>query len=147
MSYFYNNFFFGSKWKIFHFCVFSSSRRVIYDGVKVIYMGNMLRILDGNSDIGAHVRSNLCYLTCFRHFARSRAVPIRFFCSEKNYFSSCVRNMSWVTIKYKYLLFDLFKAIDLIGFFSPKWNIFLHACATCPELPSNIRGMITLALV
>ena len=27
-------------------------------------------ILDGNSGIGAHVRRNLCYLICLRHFIR-----------------------------------------------------------------------------
>ena len=34
----------------------------------------MLLILDGNSDIGAHVRSNLCYMIFVRHFIRSRAI-------------------------------------------------------------------------
>ena len=27
----------------------------------------MVLILDGNPEIGAHVRSNLCYLICLRH--------------------------------------------------------------------------------
>ena len=45
------------------------------------------------------------------------------------------------------LLFDLFKAIDQIEsshkseVFSLKRLIFLHACATCSELPSNISTM------
>ena len=28
-------------------------------------------ILDGNSEIDAHIRSNLCYLICLRHLIRS----------------------------------------------------------------------------
>ena len=34
----------------------------------------MVLILDGNSEIGAHLSSNLCYLICVRHLFRSRAV-------------------------------------------------------------------------
>ena len=33
---------------------------------------NMVLILDGNSEMGAHVRSNLCYLISFRHLIRLR---------------------------------------------------------------------------
>ena len=40
-------------------------------------------ILDGNSGIGEHVRSNICY---FWHLIRSRAVLNRFFFSGKTYF-------------------------------------------------------------
>ena len=40
-------------------------------------------ILDGNSEIGAHVRSNLCYLIFLRHLLRSRTVTI---VSEKTTF-------------------------------------------------------------
>ena len=36
-------------------------------------------IFDGNSEIGAHVRSILCYLICSRHLIRSRAVTNRNF--------------------------------------------------------------------
>ena len=31
-------------------------------------------ILDGNSEIGVHVTSILCYLICLRHFIKPRAV-------------------------------------------------------------------------
>ena len=34
-----------------------------YQGTEFI----MVLTLDGNSEIGAHVRSNLCYLICLRH--------------------------------------------------------------------------------
>ena len=34
----------------------------------------MVLILDGISEMGAHVRSNLCYFICLRHEIRSRAV-------------------------------------------------------------------------
>ena len=36
-------------------------------------------ILDDNSEIGAYVRSNLCYLICLRHLIRSRAVKNQVF--------------------------------------------------------------------
>ena len=39
----------------------------------------MVIILDGNSDIGAHVRTNLCYLISSRHFIRSMQSQIFFF--------------------------------------------------------------------
>ena len=34
----------------------------------------MVTILDGNLEIGAHVRSHLCYLICLRHLLGSTAV-------------------------------------------------------------------------
>ena len=34
----------------------------------------MVLISNGNSEIDAHVRSNLCYLICSRHLIRSRPV-------------------------------------------------------------------------
>ena len=61
----------------------------------------MVLILDGNSDIGAHVGSNICYSISLRNSMRSRAVKNRFF-------------------------------------FLRIIPIFLHACATCFVLPSNI---------
>ena len=44
----------------------------------------MVLILDGESDNGAHVRRNFCYLICSRHLIRPRAFKI-------------VRNKFWVT--------------------------------------------------
>ena len=41
---------------------------------RIEYGGFMVRILDGNSEIGAHVRSNLCFLICLRRFIKSREV-------------------------------------------------------------------------
>ena len=59
----------------------------------------MVPILDGNSEICAHVRSNLCYLICLRHFFLYREQSqIGFICVEKTYFLSCMRNMFWVTM-------------------------------------------------
>ena len=43
----------------------------------------MLPMLGGNSEIGAHVRTNICYLICQRHLIRSRAVTNRIFFSSK----------------------------------------------------------------
>ena len=56
----------------------------------------MLPIFDRVLEIGAHVRSNLCYLICSRHLIRTRAVT-HLIC-----FSSCMRNMFSVIILYKY---------------------------------------------
>ena len=61
----------------------------------------MVLILDGHSDIGARVRSNLCYLICLGHLVRSRAFTNLFFLLRKDI-------------------------------------VFLHACAICSELPSNM---------
>ena len=47
----------------------------------------LILISDGNSDIGAHVWSNICYLICLRHLFRSRAVTIFFFFFRRNIFS------------------------------------------------------------
>ena len=63
----------------------------------------MVLIIDGISEIGAHVRSNLCYLVCVRidtgyliylsHFFRSRAVTnqIFFFFLKKTFFHICAK--------------------------------------------------------
>ena len=42
---------------------------------------------------GAHVRSNLCYLTYKRRLIRSRVGTNRVFLPEKTYFPSCMRNI------------------------------------------------------
>ena len=39
----------------------------------------MVRLLDGDSEKGEHVRSNLCYLICLRHLIGLRAVTNRIF--------------------------------------------------------------------
>ena len=39
----------------------------------------MVLILDGISELGAHVRSNLGYLVCLRHSNKSSAVTDRIF--------------------------------------------------------------------
>ena len=56
-------------------------------------------ILDSNSEMGAHVRSNLCYLICIRHLIRSRAVTIVFFLREY-LFSSTLRKQQqpWLQV-------------------------------------------------
>ena len=60
----------------------------------------MVLILDGYSEIGAQVRSDLGYLICLRHLFKSRTVT----------------NLK-------------------------ESHIFLHTCAKCSELPSNISTM------
>ena len=47
----------------------------------------MAIIIDGNSEIGAHARSNLCYLNCLRHLIRLRAIKnLIFFLQERPIF-------------------------------------------------------------
>ena len=46
----------------------------------------MVLICDGNSEIGAHVESNLCYLICLRHLIRSKAVTNRIYFSPETLF-------------------------------------------------------------
>ena len=46
----------------------------------------MVLILDGNSEIGAHIRRNICYLICLMHLIRSKAVTNQFF-PPKRFFS------------------------------------------------------------
>ena len=62
----------------------------------------MVFISDGNSENGAHVGSTLWYSICLRHFRLGREQSKIVFFSETTYFPSCVRNMFWVTISYKY---------------------------------------------
>ena len=50
----------------------------------------MVLILDGNSEIDAHVNSDLCYPICFRHLISSRANLIFV---ENTYFTANVRNI------------------------------------------------------
>ena len=50
----------------------------------------MLLILNGNSEIGTHVKSNLCYLVLVIGICSDlKAVTNRIFSSEKTYFSAC----------------------------------------------------------
>ena len=66
--------------------------------LSVLKVTIMVLILDGNSEIGAQVRSNLCYLICLKHLIRNKAVSNRVIFSEKTYVPLCARNMLWVTI-------------------------------------------------
>ena len=52
---------------------------------------SMVLILNDNSEVGAHARSNPCYLICLRHLMRSISVKNRgFFLSEKTLYLFCV---------------------------------------------------------
>ena len=54
---------------------------------KLFSIWYMVLILDGNSVIDAHVRSNRFYLICLRHFISSRTVTNRFFFLRKDLLS------------------------------------------------------------
>ena len=56
---------------------------------------NMVLILDGNSEIDAHVCRNLCYMICLRHLFNSKAIPNL---KKKRCFHLHMRNMLWVTM-------------------------------------------------
>ena len=54
-------------------------------------------ILEGNSELGAHERKNICYLISLRHLIKTRAVTNRIvFIPEKKYFSlRCVCDINY----------------------------------------------------
>ena len=54
----------------------------------------MVLIFDGNSEIGAFVRSDLCYMNCLRHLIRSRAVTSRIFFFKMPTFSHACSSCS-----------------------------------------------------
>ena len=64
----------------------------------------MAVILDGNSEISVHVRSNLWHLACITDL----------FFSEMTYFPPCVRNLLWVAILYKHHMKELIPRTDEI---------------------------------
>ena len=43
-----------------------------FEGPVLQYTKQSTAIIDGNSEISAHVRSNLCYFICLRHSIRSK---------------------------------------------------------------------------
>ena len=47
----------------------------------------MVLLLDGHSEIGAHVRCHICYFICLRNLKRSRAVTNRILILRKDLFS------------------------------------------------------------
>ena len=68
----------------------------------------MVLISDGNSEIGVHVRSNLCYLICSRDLLRQRAVTNRiFFPRKRSIFlhacATCSAPLSNLSTMIKYL--------------------------------------------
>ena len=48
---------------------------------------SMVPMLEGNSEISAHIRINLYYLICLRHLIRPRAVTHEIFFLQKDLFS------------------------------------------------------------
>ena len=100
-------------------CLKSSySFYIVIDYIKLHYM-----TLDDDSELGAHVRSNLWYLICFRHLIKNESRHKSDFFDKKKYFPSYVRNIYWITIQYKY---------------HPLSAAFLH-CPYEPWLMAGIR--------
>jgi len=61
-----------SEWTNKNTLFFIYTKRPIHCDQFSLDVYNMVLILDGNSEMGAHVRSNLCYLISFRHLIRLR---------------------------------------------------------------------------
>ena len=79
----------------------------------------MVLLLDFNTEIGALVSSNFCYLICIRHLVTKKSGnKLDFFLSITTCFPTCVRNMFWVTILYKYQLYQQWIRIIIIIFSS-----------------------------
>ena len=78
----------SKSWNKFITSWFIKWKQFKWDTIKWLRESRVLT-LDGNSEIGAHERINLCYLTCIRLLISSRAVTHRIFF----YFPSCLRNM------------------------------------------------------
>ena len=72
----------------------------------------MVLILDGNSEIGAHVSSNFCYF----NIENSHKSYFYLF-SKKTYFRSFVRNMFHVTIQFTFLQYYILQ----FYFFRNAW--------------------------
>ena len=85
----------------------------------------MKLILDGNLEIGAHVKSNRCYLICSRHLIRYGGVTNQTTCSK---LPSNISTMSAAENR---------KRAKEYFFASLNRPIFLHVRATCSELPSS----------
>ena len=123
--------------------VYSSTLCLVFIQSKLIFLGSkrplnlfftMVLILDGNLEIGAHVRSNLCYLNFLRHLLRVIAVTNIILFTKNTYFPSCVRNMfclpsnsdtmyftQWPTIQYstekvQIIIFNLWLIFYYCGF-------------------------------
>ena len=72
-------------------------------------------ILDGNSEIGGHVRSNLFYLTCLRHLIKSRAVTNRIFCPKDLFsFMRAQYGLSYHQYNYQCSLVNIFCGIGTV---------------------------------
>ena len=82
-------------------------------------VNSMVLMFDGNSELGAHVRSTNCCLICLRHLIRSRTDTIIFF-SPKDPFSFLRAQhgliyrliyLPWSTVKVLYTLPETFEWI------------------------------------
>ena len=74
------------------------------------------------------VRRNLFYLICLRLLISSRAVTNRIFLSKKTYYPSCVRNMLWVTITYKYHGSHPFWIVTYMKWVTSSWTDSMSVC-------------------
>ena len=84
----------------------------------------MVLILEGNSEIGAHLWSDLGYLIWSRHFFRSRADLIFF--KNKIYLPSHLSIIFQVTIQYEYAMINY----DTINHIFLYFDFFLRFAST-----------------
>ena len=110
-----------------------SSILITQNLVNSMWALGMVLILDGNSAIGAPVRSNVVFFICSRHLIRSRGVTYRIIFSLKKYFVLsyqliyCVSMKSWpILYKNGSLLFG--------------YIVFTMALGSICRVSPNIQG-------
>ena len=109
-------------------------------------------ILDGNSEIGAYVRSNLCYLMSLKQsqitFVLTKKPIVLHACATCSELQS---NLGTISLDGNseigaYVRSNLCYLMSLkqsqITFVLTKKPIVLHACATCSGLQSNLGSII-----
>ena len=84
-------------------------------------------IIDGNSELGVHIRSNLCYQICLRHLINSRAVTnwTLFFRKRPIFLHTCY-HLILSTVNRSVTGIWLNREQSQIGFFLRKRPIFPH---------------------
>ena len=96
----------------------------------------MVVILGGNSGIGAHVRSYLCYLICSNHLVKSRAVTNLFFFLRKDLFSF-MRALQ-VTILYKYHDHNIVRKIIIYELIAHENVLFIFFDRDCGVFDNSV---------
>ena len=100
------------------------SAAVVYVNLLIcISITSMVLVLDGISQKGAHVRSNLCYLTCLRLLIKREPAQIGYFSPKRPFFdhacATCTELPSNVTMLGVFSLY-------IFGFISLLFVLFIY---------------------